>query len=151
MDQNPFLETLPDHCPPLLLHSVHRVYLYLFITVSLSLHLKPICPVCPHLRCKCPIQASESLRGKERKERWLNRTESAERGGAGITFPWLCHHKGSWVPAWLWLPGAWVRAMGLHRASQVIFILQALFSPYLIPESLHRDIMTWCECLFFGL
>lgn len=58
-----------------------------FIYIRLLLYHCPcissLCAlVCPHLHCKCPVQASESLRGKERKEWWLNRTESAERGGA---------------------------------------------------------------------
>lgn len=81
--------------------------------------------VCTHLRCQHPIQASEPLRGKERKEWWLNRTDSAERGGAGITFPWLFHHKGSWVPAWL-TTGGLGKGPG---ASQVILICKLSFPP----------------------
>lgn len=90
--------------------------------------------------CTETVQQSEYLRGEDRV--W---------GGAGITFPWFFHGKGSYGPAWLWHQRVGIRSQGFTRhlklSSSTIFFF--FFS--LVPESLIRNLMTWCECLVLGL
>ena len=140
MDNCPFLEMFPDYWPPLFLHRVHGLYSYLLTVVSLSLQLKPMCRHGSPFRQWTVTASGDCLRGEKRKQWWLTQAESAHRRAAGITFPWLSHHRGGWV---------WAKVMGVYRAfaSRWKWRLQAIFiyNFFLLPTFSQNN---WVGTLF---
>lgn len=119
------------------------VYCWIIVLASQAHHVSPF-------TLWDSAQLRSPLKRKEMKGWWLTQAESAHGGGAGITFPRLCYHRGSWVSAWLWHHRVWVRVMGAHGASQVILIYNFSFFSLPFPSITKQETMTRCECLFFG-
>lgn len=140
----PFLITLILCFSTMFMGFIYTCLLLIIVLASQAHHVSPF-------TLWDSAQLRSPLKRKEMKGWWLTQAESAHGGGAGITFPRLCYHRGSWVSAWLWHHRVWVRVMGAHGASQVILIYNFSFFSLPFPSITKQETMTRCESLLWPI